>query len=90
VRDSATDFTTVDPNKSFTIYWRAFDVSLLYSPIDTSKACYRIQINSPGNGRIWVNDGLNGEGIDLDSRDGRVGFHDFCSKWLRIHVGNDK
>ncbi len=57
VRESATDFTTVDPNKSFTIYWRAFDVSLLYSPIDTSKACYRIQINSPGNGRIWVNDG---------------------------------
>ncbi|GAK63552.1 uncharacterized protein PAN0_003d1757 [Moesziomyces antarcticus] len=88
--DQMRDFTTVNPNKSFTIYWRAFDVSLLYSPIDTSKACYRIQINSPGNGRIWVNDGLNGEGIDLDSRDGRVGFHDFCSKWLRIHVGNDK
>lgn len=86
-----TDFTTTDPNKSFSIYWFAFDVSVLYEPVDTSKACYRIKINSIGNGRIWVNDGLNnGEDIDLDSSESSVGVHEFCSKWLRLHVGDDK
>jgi hypothetical protein len=63
---------------------------VLYEPIDTSKACYRIQINAPSNGRIWISDGLDGGGIDLDSRDTSLGYHDFCSKWLRLHVGNDQ
>lgn len=89
---SATDFTIDDPNKLFSIDWRAFDVGMIYSPIDTSKACYRIQIQAPkqGTSRIWVNDGLDGEGIDIDSNTSFLGDHDFCSKWLRIHVGNDK
>ncbi|GAC76666.1 hypothetical protein PANT_22c00147 [Moesziomyces antarcticus T-34] len=90
--DQMRDFTIDDPNKLFSIDWRAFDVGMIYSPIDTSKACYRIQIQAPkdGTSRIWVNDGLDGEGIDLDSNTSFLGDHDFCSKWLRIHVGNDK
>ncbi len=86
------DFAIDDPNSIFSIYWRAFDVKMIYSPIDTSKASYRIQIEAPeyGTSRIWVNDGLDGEGIDLDSNTSFLGDKDFTSKWLRIHVGNDK
>ena len=89
---STTDFSIQDPNKSFTIIWRAFGVSLIYSPVDVVNGCYRIQIQAPpsGNARIWVNDGKDGEGIDLDTKDRPTGVHDFCSKWLRIHVANDR
>ncbi len=85
-----TDFTTTDPNKSFSIYWVDFDVSVLYEPIDTSKACYRIQINAPSNGRIWISDAWTAEASILTRETLRWATTTFCSKWLRLHVGNDQ
>jgi hypothetical protein len=89
---SVIDFTLNDPNERFSIIWRGYGNAILsYEPKDTSRACSQIGITVlDGNNRLWLNDGLvNGENIDIDTKGSGHAFGDFCSKWIRIHVGND-
>ncbi len=74
------------------MYWMDTHVMLIYNPIATKKGCYNLQVMAPddSNARIWVNDGILGEGIDLDSDQTDVHSRDFCTKWIRPHVANDR
>ncbi|SPO43046.1 uncharacterized protein PSANT_00730 [Moesziomyces antarcticus] len=90
--DAYHDFTIDDTSKSFSMYWMDTHVMLIYNPIATKKGCYNLQVMAPddSNARIWVNDGILGEGIDLDSDQTDVHSRDFCTKWIRPHVANDR
>lgn len=84
------DFTLNDPNEKFSIIWKGYGNALLsYEPVDTSRACSRIGITVLDGNRLWINDGINGENIDMDTKGSGHALGDFCSKWIRIHVGND-